>query len=383
MNKAIVGALAAAGSTPFVGLLLAMVTLGAGAQAGASTPLDPAPSALAAEDIPAHLLAAYREAGLSCPGLPWTVIAGIGKVESDHGRHGGATVSADGTVTPPIYGIILDGSTPGTIAVPLPSGGSPWHNHPTWDRALGPMQFLTATFQAVGVDGNGDGDATPHNAVDAIFSAAAYLCPEGEVTSLRDAIYRYNRSQLYVDEVLDWAARYAAVPLYAGADPLALVAHPNVTMGDGPRADLLAGRIDPQLVAILLSLANDHTFYISSLITGHSVCVNGTGTYPDCTISRHASGRAADLWLFDGAVVTDTNAAARAQLLTWHALDRTTEPLRPWAIGHPFGDLAGAAPGSFNDADHEDHFHLAVVGGISPTRPTAQATPPDEQGAQP
>ena len=52
--------------------------------------------------------------------------------------------------------------------MPLPAGGSPWHTNPTWDRALGMMQFLTGTFQSYGVDASGDGRANPHNALDAI-----------------------------------------------------------------------------------------------------------------------------------------------------------------------------------------------------------------------
>ncbi len=227
------------------------------------------------------------------------------------------------------------------------------------------MQFLTETFQRFGVDGSGDGIATPHNAIDAIHSAANYLCDGGEVTNLREAIFKYNRSDVYVNQVLELAARYGVAPIYAGADPNELIAHPNVSMGPAQQADLQAGLIDPQLVAILLSLAQNHTFYISSLQTGHSLCIARTGIYPNCRISRHASGRAADLATFDGGAVTDANRAARTQALQWHAMDRELDFLRPWTIGHPFGDLAGAAPGSFNDGDHEDHFHIAVTGTVA------------------
>ena len=44
------------------------------------------PSALALADIPASYLAWYMNAAQTCPGLPWAVLAGIGKAESDHGR---------------------------------------------------------------------------------------------------------------------------------------------------------------------------------------------------------------------------------------------------------------------------------------------------------
>ena len=131
-------------------------------------------------------------------------------------------------------------------------------------------------------------------------------------------------------------------------------------MGPTQRADLEAGLIDPRLVLILVVLAEEHTFHISSLQTGHSICVARTGTYPNCSISRHVSGQAADLSILDGAPVTDSNPGARLMVLEWHTMDRDTDILRPWTIGHPFGDLAGDAPGSFNDADHEDHFHITV-----------------------
>jgi hypothetical protein len=350
---------------PMLGLLMVMLSLGPVVEAS-SNPLDPEPSEFAMEDIPPLLLEQYRLAGRSCPGLPWTVLAGIGKVESNHGRFGGATMAADGDISPPILGPLLDGSMPGTRAIPLPAGGSPWHSHTTYDRALGPMQFLTDTFQRYAVDGNTDGAASPHNAIDAIHSAAAYLCgPSGEVTDLRRAILTYNRSETYVDQVMEYAGRYGTAPLFAGADPLALIQHPNVSMGPAQEADLRAGIIDPQLIAILLSLAQEHTFYLSSLQTGHSLCIARTGTYPNCTVSRHASGRAADLALFDGGPVTDNNRAARNQVLIWLSMDRTSDYLRPWTIGHPYGDLDGRAPGSFNDGDHEDHIHIGVTGTVA------------------
>lgn len=347
---------------PLMGLLVVTLSLGGIVQA-LSNPLNPEPSDFAVADIPAPLLAAYRQAGTTCPGLPWTVLAGIGKVESNHGRFGGAQLQANGELVPRILGPLLDGSTPGTQPVPLPAGGSPWHDNPTWDRALGMMQFLTGTFKAYGVDANGDGQADPHNALDAIATAAKYLCgADGEVTDIHDAIYKYNRSDLYVNEVLSYASRYGKAPIYAGADPQALLASPNVTMGAAQRADLEAGRIDPQLVAILLSLAQQHRIHISMLITGHSLCVAGTGTYPNCRLSRHPAGLAADISMFDGKPVNDANLAARAQVLTWIGMSRETDYLRPWSIGHPFGDLAGRVPGDFNDPDHEDHIHIEVTG---------------------
>jgi len=355
---------------PVAAMAMVLMSLGSIVQSY-SNPLNLQPSEYALEDIPPVALDTYRGASRRCEGLPWTVLAGIGKVESNHGRIGGGQIRVDGAVVPPIYGPLLDGSLPGTRVITLGPSASPWHPHPRFDRALGPMQFLTATFAAVGVDGNGDGVATPHNLVDAIHSAAEYLCDaDGSLDSASDAIFKYNRSDVYVQSVLDYAQRYGVAAPYVGADPVALVNHPNVSMGPAQTQDLLSGTIDPQLVAILLSLAQDHRFHISSLVTGHSLCVARTGTYPNCTISRHVSGRAADISVFDDLPVADQNLAARQQLTRWLAANRDNHYLRPWAIGHPFDELHRSAPGSFNDQDHEDHFHIAVTGTFGGALPT-------------
>lgn len=44
------------------------------------------PSVLALADIPPDYLTLYLGAAQTCSGLPWGVLAGIGRVESDHGR---------------------------------------------------------------------------------------------------------------------------------------------------------------------------------------------------------------------------------------------------------------------------------------------------------
>jgi hypothetical protein len=75
------------GAVVVVGLplaLLFLVSAGA-APSAASTGLAGSPSPLALVDIPPTYLIWYTGA-LTCPGLPWGVLAGIGKIESDHGR---------------------------------------------------------------------------------------------------------------------------------------------------------------------------------------------------------------------------------------------------------------------------------------------------------
>ncbi len=69
--------------------------------------------------------------------------------------------------------------------------------------AQGPMQFMPPTWRAYGVDGDGDGVANIHDVDDAIFGAAHYLTANGAARGdVRNALYRYNHSQAYVNLVL-------------------------------------------------------------------------------------------------------------------------------------------------------------------------------------
>jgi len=166
--------------------------------------------------IPATMLAAYRHAADQINGwaagchLPVALLAAIGKVESDH-AHGG-DVDGRGNTRILIFGPTLDG-THGTASV-LATDGGRWTGDPVWDHAMGPMQFLPSSWKKWGVDGNGDGTASPHNVYDATLTAARYLCAAGGdlVTSqgVRAAILAYNPSEQYLWVVLAWMRAYAA-----------------------------------------------------------------------------------------------------------------------------------------------------------------------------
>jgi hypothetical protein len=196
---------------------------GAGATAGAGV----APVG-GDRSIPALALRAYREAAAWASGfdpgcgLSWAVLAGIGRIESNHGMYGGAATrfSASGTVSPRITGPPLNGQGVGRIP---DSDGGRWDGDTVWDRAVGPMQFIPSTWRSLGRDGNDDGVADPNNLFDSAVSAAAYLClsVDGSLTDpavLRQAIYNYNHSWPYVDAILGWARVYAGgVTVGAGA----------------------------------------------------------------------------------------------------------------------------------------------------------------------
>jgi hypothetical protein len=150
-------------------------TLGAQATIAVTRPLQvdqSLSSTYAQTNVPAYYLALYRRAAVTCPGLPWTVLAGIGTVETGNGRD----------------------------------------VHKSSAGAEGPMQFEPSTWAVYGYDADGDGKANINDPVDAVFSAARYLCAAGASRggqSLNDAIFAYNHAWWYVREVVNLANEYA------------------------------------------------------------------------------------------------------------------------------------------------------------------------------
>jgi peptidoglycan DL-endopeptidase CwlO len=206
-------------------VLLAAAFLGAGAgilgQAASACQAAP-PASPAAAAIPAAYLVGYQEAGARY-GIPWTVVAGIGEVESGHGRsnapgvHSGANPA--GAAGPMQFGIGgLAGNT---------WGGAPVH--PASEHAGG-----------YGIDGDHDGIVNVYDPGDAIPSAAAFLKAHGAPANIRAALFAYNHSDGYVTDVLDWAARYAA----GGTRVLAAEQSPACQQADlGPLPAGTAGKV--------------------------------------------------------------------------------------------------------------------------------------------
>ncbi|WP_433629318.1 lytic transglycosylase domain-containing protein [Nocardia sp. CA-120079] len=167
--------------------------------------------------IPGVAVAAYQNAenilAAENPvcGMPWSMLAGIGRVESTHAFGGKA--DADGNPLTPVYGPVLDGSLAGNHVVHDTDGGA-LDGLSGYDRAIGPMQFLPETWKRYGADGNGDGIADPQNLFDAALTAGRYLCDGGlnmrDLTQQTRAILRYNNSMAYVANVMAWAGSYAS-----------------------------------------------------------------------------------------------------------------------------------------------------------------------------
>jgi len=209
--------------------------------------------------VDAYIRAASRS---SCS-VDWALLAGIGEIESNHGRLGGASVSRSGQVSTTILGPLLDGGEserapdapevdgrlavvadvietarltaqatferslrglPGSVhesnelgaersdegngfAVVADSDGGRLDGNELWDRAIGPMQFLPETWSKWATDGNGDGVADPHNLYDAAAAASRFLC---DLSARRGPspstfVLGYNASTSYVRSVLSAA----------------------------------------------------------------------------------------------------------------------------------------------------------------------------------
>lgn len=168
--------------------------------------------------IPVVALQAYADATLALAverpacRVGWTTLAALGAIESSHGTHGGAVLRPDGTTSVRILGPALDGS-PGRAAIRATPASTAWHGDPTWDHAVGPLQFLPSTWEAWGADGDGDGVADPNDIHDAALAAARYLCAAGSDLTGGDAwhaaVFSYNHSEQYVADALGVAERYA------------------------------------------------------------------------------------------------------------------------------------------------------------------------------
>lgn len=174
----------------------------------------------AATGIPERALAAYAGATIvkdrqmpEC-GLSWTTLAGIAATESDHGRHGGATVREDGSVEPPIFGVALDGGD--TEHIPDSDDGA-IDGDDEFDRAVGPFQLIPQTWRNWHVDANGDGVEDPHHIDDAALATANYLCRAvtGEGLDFtteegwRAGVAAFNSPESYLASVARHAERYA------------------------------------------------------------------------------------------------------------------------------------------------------------------------------
>jgi hypothetical protein len=135
---------------------------------------QPAPSSAAVADIPPGYLRLYRRAGARYR-IPWSVLAAIGKVESEHGR----------------------------VRLPGVRSGS------NWAGACGPMQLGCVPGSKAGNSWARYGRGRPHDPAAAIPAAARFLVNHGIRHNLDRALFAYNHSWAYVGKVKAIARRYS------------------------------------------------------------------------------------------------------------------------------------------------------------------------------
>ena len=182
-----------------LGLLAVPILIGSNeffaASAGCSgqqtgTAGQPAPGTKA-KSIPADYLSWYQKVGQQY-GVPWTILAGIGTVESDNGQ----------TTLPGVH----SGSNAFGAAGPMQIGiGGAAGN--VWGGA--PIHPASEAVDGIATDEDGGPDASVYDPADAIAGAAKYLLTAGVTTDPSAAIFAYNHLQSYVESVLYYAGAYA------------------------------------------------------------------------------------------------------------------------------------------------------------------------------
>jgi len=316
----------------------------AATQPGRATP-DPPPgeagaSPLAMSDVPRRYLTLYIRAATTCPKLTWQVLAGIGKIESNHGRSQAPGVRS---------GVNSFGCCAGPMQFNLRNGPpSTWDAFGRGGNVYDPADAIPAAARKLCANGL----AAPEPATD--------LCPQvlgGRALHL--ALRRYNNACWYVHEVVTWAHRYTttrAPTLPRSADPfvVALAHNPRIratsSHGCDPGPDLASGRLDLRVESLLAVLAERWTIRLSCVATGHSKYVQGT-----LRVSNHTVWRAVDIDQVNGTAVRAGNPTAEA-VVRW--LDGLQGPLRPSEIGSPFP--LGHRP-YFTDENHQGHIHVGYA----------------------
>ena len=170
-----------------------------------------------ATGVPARALEAYgprngpsvpRRRTAACRGRRWPAWAGSSRTTGGWGGR---------TSTPTEWPGRRSSAWRSTARRAWPRSPTPtpaaWTATSSYDRAVGPMQFLPATWARYGADGDGDGVRNADDLDDAAAAAARYLCANGRDTAdgdgWWDGVLAYNRSIDYARRVWTAADRYA------------------------------------------------------------------------------------------------------------------------------------------------------------------------------
>ena len=293
-------------------------------------------SGFALADIPARYLGLYIQAAHTCPALSWQLLAGIGKVETNHGR----------------------ANLPG-----VKSGVN------TYGCCAGPMQFNIRNGPPSTWTTNAPPGSNVYNPADAIPAAAHKLCTDALANptgvkhdpcpnvlgtpAQHQAIYAYNHACWYTHQVLALATRYTTTQAPPPPDPFtqALAHNPHLatttTHGCNPTPDLANPQLDLRIQSLLSVLAAKWTIRLSCIHTGHTHNVANTNR-----TSNHTLWRAVDIDQINHHPVAANDPLTRT-LMTW--LDNLQGPLRPTEIGGPL--KINHRP-YFTNEGHQHHIHI-------------------------
>lgn len=298
-----------------------------------STPIA-TPAALA--DIPPTYYALYVQAADDYD-TDWAVLAGIGKVETNHGRSK------------------LPGVRSGVNAYGCCSGPMQF----AVSEAAGCRVCVGDTWGAYGVDGNRDGTRNVYDPHDAIPAAANYTKANGAPGDWKRALRRYNDSHQYYLDVMHWADTYRAglevSAAITGATAQQLASNPNIEWQRScQKTDILTGQIDSVLMNALATIAATHRIVVTSLKCDHSR-YTASGN-----LSNHGRGRAADIGKVDTALCYGSPLDACGRLAS--SFSRRRDQLTPTESIYCFDpDPTEGGRWSWAAADHCDHWHLGYV----------------------
>ncbi|CEG22886.1 hypothetical protein BN1080_01821 [Planococcus massiliensis] len=150
-------------------------------------------------EVPKENIPLYKEAAETY-GIPWTLLAAHHRIETKFS-----------TMDPMLSPVGAEGHLQF-----MPCTFVGWQ-HPTCSgKGEGEISEEEKTDPAVikeyggyGVDGNGDGVADPYDLTDALYSAANFLSKYGAADGdLETAIFQYNHSETYVNDILHYYHLY-------------------------------------------------------------------------------------------------------------------------------------------------------------------------------
>ena len=289
-----------------------------------------------AQAIPSRYLALYRHWGAHY-GVPWPILAGVGRIESDHGRNPAA-------YRPHHRGVL------GPMQFQAGSNRAARHEFKNGDQGRGGTWALYRTA-------SGHPPYRMDSADDEIAASAAKLVNDaGPNRRWRRALYRYNAWDVYVRWVLGKARRYglrcgavsariSATTVRPAISPsrvpqisrAALLGSASISLARPAAHDVAHGIADVRVLNLLDWIARRHHVHVQVIKTGHSRTIAGTHK-----ISNHWYGRAASITAVDGRPVQAGSRAARA---LWRALLHAPASIRPTELGAPW--VASADPRSF------------------------------------